>query len=125
MMTHTVTYGATTRLRVRRRSWRGIAYGAGAIATLAVTLGLASPALATDGASAQVVDADVDAPVAQDVTASVTAESLVGLGLLNEQARADLVNAYLDDDAAGVPSETTALAYNSRFADGLIEALSR
>lgn len=127
------------RPRVRRRTWRQAAFGAGALVTVAVTLGLSSPAFAAEAAPADTTSQVVETPVAQGqgtaaqpteapavnrASADSATASVVGLGLLNEQQRDELVTAYVVDDAASAPSETTALAYNSTFSDDLIEVLS-
>lgn len=127
------------RPRVRRRTWRQAAFGAGALVTVAVTLGLSSPAFAAEAAPADTTSQVVETPVAQGqgtaaqpteapavnrASADSATASVVGLGLLNEQQRDELVTAYVGDDAASAPSETTALAYNSAFSDDLIEVLS-
>ena len=127
------------RPRVRRRTWRQAAFGAGALVTVAVTLGLSSPAFAAErvraDATSQVVETSVthgqgtaaqptEAPAVNRTSADSATASVAGLGLLNEQQRDELVTAYVGDDAASAPSETAALAYNSAFSDDLIEVLS-
>lgn len=130
----------SNRPRVRRRTWRQAAFGAGALVTVAVTLGLSSPAFAAEAtpaepSSSQVVETPVaqgqgtaaqpaEAPAVNRASADAATTSVAGLGLLNEQQRDELVNAYVGDDAASTPSETTALAYNSAFSDDLIQVLS-
>jgi hypothetical protein len=112
------------RARGRRRGWRNAAFGLGAVATVAVTLGFSTPAFADEATTQTSVAQTTDAPVAEAVSASSSAKSLAALGLLNEQQRADAVADYVDADASSNQVETTALAYNSQFSDNLIELLS-
>lgn len=125
------------RPRVRRRTWRQAAFGASALVTVAVTLGVSSPAFAAEAspssATSQVVEMEgsqassaqpAEAPAVNRASADSATASVAGLGLLNEQQRDELVIAYVSDAAASTPGETTALAYNSSFSDDRIEVLS-
>ncbi|WP_125106879.1 hypothetical protein [Gulosibacter massiliensis] len=112
------------RARGRRRGWRNAAFGLGAVATVAVTLGFSTPAFADEASTQTSITQTTDAPVLQGAAADSISASVAALGLLNEQHRDDAVATYIDTDASSNQVETTALAYNSQFSDNLIELLS-